>query len=420
MSSFAAQAESWPLRHTSVTFLPVADWLLGAMVVCAGLPEGIVADVRVGEVPITFVLFYAAMAVTLLEALVSGGLQRRWPYVLSLQVLVGGEMAVMGILGGEEWKWWVIDASMFGGLLGGVLWAQQRDQAAAARIVARCGILATAILCFNVIGLLTGLIPQTDEGDRIYSQGLFFAAGFIPIIFPFWFTAARRDHPSDGARTGWPSLVRTLPACVGIVTVFVAATVSATRSLLLLPVGSVLVTYLITSRGRIIGLTALAVFALFAWGGFLGDGMSQLRQDLLVERLLETSLSEESRAVELEMMFDDIETPIDYWLGKGFGSRFWSCVGLNGGDLTFAPHVAILTPWYKGGLIGFVAVIVGPLALATARLVSTDADPERKSCAAGILVYAFLASMSGGWYFLTLFPCGVFLALLTRHCGDIV
>jgi hypothetical protein len=409
LGSFAPPAESGPLRGSSIALLPVADWLLGAMVVCAGLPEGMVANVRLGEVPIAFLLFYAAMAVTLLEAFLNGCLERRWPYVLTLQVLVGGEMAVMGILGGEEWKWWVIDASMFGALVGGVLWAQQRDYAAAARIFARLGILATAVLGFNIIGLVTGAIPQTDEGDRVYSQGLFFAAGFIPIIFPFWFTDARRGH------SGLPALVRALPACAGISTVFLAATVSATRSLLLLPVGSVLVTYWITSRGRMLGLVALTVFALFAWGGFLGDEMSRLRQNLLVDRLLETSLSEESRAVEVEMMFDDMETPTEYWLGKGFGSRFWSNVGTDGGGLAFAPHVAILTPWYKGGLIGFLAVIVWPLGLAAAQLLSMDADPGRKSCAAGILVYAVLASMSGGWYFLTLFPCGVFLALATRH-----
>jgi hypothetical protein len=164
-----------------------------------------------------------------------------------------------------------------------------------------------------------------------------------------------------------------------------------------------------------LGLGAMAIFALFAWGGFLGGGMSQLRQNLLVDRLLETSISEESRALEVDMMFEDITTPTDYWLGKGFGSRFWSNVGFDGGALAFAPHVGILTPWYKGGLIALLAVIVWPLGLATAHLVSMDADPERKSCAAGIVVYAVLAGMSGGWHFLVLFPCGAFLALATRH-----
>ncbi len=354
-------------------------------------------------------LFYAAVALSLLEAMLKGRLQRNWPYMLTVQVLFGGEMAAMGIWAGEEWRWWVIDASMFGGLIGGVIWMQQRDGAAVARVFARCGTLATAVLAFNVIGLLTGFVTPSSDDDRLYSSGLFAAGQFIPLVFPFWFTSARRG------RTGWSARVETLLPYAGIAVTLAAAIVSATRSMLLLWLGSVLLTYWVTSRSRAVSLAVVAIVAVAAFGGFLGDGSQLTEQNLLFDRLSQTLLSEESRAQEVEMMFDDLQTPADYWLGKGFGSRFWSIVGEDGGGLAFAPHVAILTSWYKAGLIGFLAIIVWPVGLAAWRLFSMDANLQRRSAAAGILAYVVLASMSGGWNYLMLFPVGVFLAIVTRR-----
>jgi hypothetical protein len=133
------------------------------------------------------------------------------------------------------------------------------------------------------------------------------------------------------------------------------------------------------------------------------------RSGILADRIMSTDVAEDYRYMEVEMMFDQLRDNL--FRGEGFGSRFESCIGRHGEKLAFAPHVAVLTFWFKGGLLIFLATAILPAMRAAYQLALTPTWPVATACWGGALLYLVQASMSGGWNFHALFLFGAFLSL---------
>lgn len=382
----------------------LADLALGGMFLWAGLPDTVVERIYVGEIPIPFFLFYLGSALMGLELLLAGGLRWRGTVALPLAVGVAVLMALLGYLNEAEFRWWAIDASMFAGFLAGLCWVRLRGFAQATHTLGGWAGLSTLLLLGNLIGLATGLIPPSDEGDRVYSHGMFFSANFLAMVFPLW-VALSRSRPDSRAWLRLPLV------CLGAAGMLAVAFFSATRSSLILSLASLLLTYWTTARKRTVAMTCAAFVMLTIGLVILGDESSAIRRTALANRLSQTTITDEDRYVEVEMMFGDLRTMQDFCLGRGFGSRFWSVVGANGGDWAFAPHVAVLTSWYKGGLFSFVIVLVWPLVQAVCRVFLARRRRLSMACSAALIAYAVMASMSGGWFIVFLFPYGACLEL---------
>jgi len=111
-------------------------------------------------------------------------------------------------------------------------------------------------------------------------------------------------------------------------------------------------------------------------------------------------------------MFEELEG--SFWTGKGFGSRFESCIDKGGEFLAFAPHVGVFTPLLKGGVVSFALLIIFPLGTALYRLFRLNQCAIGLSLSAAVVLYCAQASMSGGWNFIALFLYGATFSLASK------
>ncbi len=381
----------------------LTDLLLAAMLVVIGLPETVFEKMYVGEVPLAFALFYAAAASMLIEVVVSANRQRL-SRRLAAAILLGLFMAAVGFRREAETKWWVVDASVYCGFLLGLAWSERRSAAAAVRTVHLWGSIAAVLLAVNLIGLVSGFVPPVVESDRRYCSALFYTAGFVVVAFPFWFASARGGCP------GLDGLCKALPACLGITGVLFAAYISATRSLLIAGIASILLAYWAVVRDPLFSALVLVLAVVVVLAAGQTGALETLQRSLLFDRLVGTTMADEARYVELEMMFHDLASADERWLGRGFGSRFDSNVQAHLDGLAVAPHVGVLAPWFKGGVPAFALMILLPGLAALSGLLLKRRSKIRQAGRAGLLAYLALASMSGGWDFALLFLYGIFSA----------
>jgi O-antigen ligase len=119
------------------------------------------------------------------------------------------------------------------------------------------------------------------------------------------------------------------------------------------------------------------------------------------------------RVNEIQWLFEQLGD--DYISGWGFGSVFYSTIRYHNRLFESAPHIGIVTPLLKGGLIMAVAFIVIPLAMCLGAL--RRRTPEARAAMGCVLVYIVTASLSGGWYpYQTLmFGVGVGMATIKRR-----
>jgi hypothetical protein len=409
-TAFSADTIWAPAHVWETVFAHATDTFIGIVLLLMGLPETVVEKIYWGEVPLQFIVFYLALACAFVEFALAGSLQRGRSRELGIATLLMAIMATMGFLKKTEFKWWVVDVSMFSGFLLGLYWGKKRSIARASRVMCRWNMLCTLLLLVNVIGLAAGLISPANNSNRIYTSALFDCVKFVSMSIPFCF-AVMYCQRSRRSRC-WMVLI----LCGWGLGVLGGAIVSATRSVLLVGLSSGVLTYWIAAKNRVLTGIFFVLLTIVAWFLLLGDNTGGLSQTLLVDRLFHTDIYEECRYAEVAVMFDDMRTSTDVWLGKGFGSRFWSNLRLGDETMAFAPHIAVLTAWYKGGLLSFFIVIVCPALLAVYRLFMHDRSAIQSACYAGVIVYLLMSSLSGGWHFIMLFAYGAFFALSKHDC----
>jgi hypothetical protein len=375
--------------------------VLGGVFLASVLPETVVGKMYIGPAPLPFILLYIAVLLTVVEILSSKS--RRSRYML-IGILAWVLMTVQGIFGGSESKYLTIDASMFCSMLLGLRWGQQRPLGSSANAI-HLWLAATAcVLALTVIGLSAGLIeasPASLEIDepRIFTYSMFEASALLIIGLPFWWSTSRR-------------YLRAF-AIVALGSVLVTALVSATRSLVIFVICTLLAGTGRSSAGGKrrewwllpVQLIALVSFAALVWSR--GGGV--------IERVSSTNVHEETRYLEALQMFESLPNVLT---GSGFGGRFVSPVMVDGEYLALTPHVAVLTLLFKGGAIVFGIFVLVPFVVSVYMFVRSPAGPLR-ACYAGVLLYILRACISGGWDVPSLFLYGA-LGGMTLHRNNMM
>ena len=384
--------------------LSLTDILLGVMLVWAMIPETLVGDIYFLDVPMRFLLFYCATASCMISTLFFG-LSTVTPY-LKVALIAMLLMAGMGIFWGNDLKFWVVDVSNYTGLVLGLYWARRNSLQSTVNTLYWWSVAIGTVLLLNIVGLLLGIIPQANEGERLYSYSLFTSTAFVTCLFPFWFTASSTKK----GVTIPPRARKMAVTCIGCVVL--ASVLSATRSMFL--TGAVAVTIVVWLRlhGKNAAFwmfTTLASCLIFMLTVFNSESWLSSR---FADRLASTELVEEYRYIELQMMFEQLEG--SFLTGKGFGSRFESCIGRNSEFRAYAPHVAIFTTLFKGGVATFALIIVVPVVMAVFNLVRLNRNTMCLSFSAAVILYCTQGAMSGGWNYIALFLYGTMHSLATR------
>jgi hypothetical protein len=404
-----------PSQVWNMTFSRTTDIIIWIMLFLMGLPETVIEKTYIGEIPLSFLLFYLAAGCAVIEFALAGGVLYGRSRILVIAALLFTMMAIMGLVEGSEFKWWAIDISMYSGLLLGLFWGKQRSIDHAARMVCRWNATCSLLLLVNVLGLYTGLIPPSEKcSDRILTYAMFDCANIVSISFPFCFAVIYSQKFQQNHF--WMKLFLWL----GGLSVLGAAFLSATRSVLIVGLASGVSTCWFSMKNRVLAgilFTMLIFFAWFLLSGYSIVGYSHIN---LLDRLLNTEIREEGRFEEVEMMFDDMQNPTDIWLGRGFGCQFLSNVKINGESVAFSPHISILTTWYKGGLLSFLVIILCPMFVVVYRLFMLDRPILQSGCYTGVVIYLILSNLSGGWNFIMLFVYGAFFALSRQNPKDFV
>ncbi len=384
--------------------LNLTDILLGITFVWSMVPATLIEDIYIYDIPLRFGFFYASVVSCLISTLVYGA-SKVTPY-MKVVLVTTLFMAVLGLLRGNDLRYWVIDASNATGLLLGLYWARRYSLQRTLNTLYCWSIAICLILFLNIVGLMLGIIPQANEGERLYSFSLFISTAFVTCLFPLWFVVDTKNKTQ-----GLPPRIQMLAvACISCV--LFASILSATRSMFVTGTLAILLVLWLRLHGK----NALSwIFATLAACLFIGifafstNGWLSARS---TTRLTSTEISEEYRYIELLMMFEDLEG--SFLTGKGFGSRFESCIGKRGEFLAFAPHVAIFTSLFKGGVASFFLLIVLPLGLAIYHLLRLNGGIMCLSFSAAVVLYCAQASMSGGWNFIALFLYGATFTLASR------
>jgi hypothetical protein len=406
MPAFAAPAAKFAFAGPSARNVPfcVTDLLLGATILWTAIPETLTDDIYIYEVPLRFVLFYATLASCLLSSVVLG-VSRIDPLLWT--ALFGlFSMAVVGLLNGNDLKFWVIDFSNYSGLLLGLYWANRRPLSDTLNTLYWWTVAVTVLLLLNIVGLVTGIVPQANEGDRIYSFSLFASTLFVSCMFPLWMSISIHGTARNSA-TRYRSL-----AVLGIGCVMAASVVSATRSMFLVALIAIVVVMWTQLRGK----NAVVVIFFTVAVGFVASvylfDPNGGAASAIADRLTSTAITEEERYLELEMMFEQLGGSV--WIGKGFGSQFESCIGSHLDSLAYAPHVGIFAPLFKGGLPAFGVLIVYPVCAAALRVARLSGSTASLAFGAAIIIFATQSSMSGGWIYSDLLLYGMTVSLMAR------
>ena len=382
----------------------LTDVLLGVTLLWAVIPETLTGDVYFYDIPLRFCFFFAAVISCAFSTVLLGVSNVTFQLKVAILALLG--MAAFGLIRGNDLKFWVIDTSNWTALIFGLYWGGRYSRQYTINILYGWSWAVTCVLLLNILGLLSGLIPQAGEGDRLYSYSLFTSTAFVTSLFPLWLTLDSRT-----AGLVLPRRSRLL-AITGISCVLFCSMLSATRSMFLTGSVALMIVLWIRLHGKNavlwvgVALAGSLLAAAFLFNADVGSGEG------VTNRLSSTNLAEEYRYIELQLLFEDLE---GHWLtGKGFGSRFESCIGKHGNFLAFAPHIGIFTSLFKGGAVVFGMLFLVPLATAAFQMVRLHKSSLSLACSAAVLLYCTQASMSGGWNFIALFLLGAMFTLSSR------
>ena len=404
----ATQASTLGFRPTKTLpvtqRLAVTDMLLAVTIVWSVLPETLVGEIYLYDIPLRFCLFYLTVLSCLLSTMFFGASRVSLNLAVALAALP--IIAGLGLWNGNDWKFWVIDLSNYSGLLLGLYWGGRYSLQTSLNSLYKWTVAVGVLMLFNILGLLFGIVPQAGEGERLYSYSMFTSASFLTCMFPLWFSGRAIEK-----KLVIPTRAQLL-SLICICCVLFASMLSATRSMFLSGTTAIVIVMWLRLRGKnavLMILLTLVVSCVFAVYAFSTDGWMNHR---FADRLTSTDITEEYRYTELQMMFEDLQGSL--LTGKGFGSRFESCIGKNHEFLAFAPHVSIFTLLYKGGIVSFALLIALPLAVSATHLLRVNDRAVSLSFSAAVVLYCIQASMSGGWNFIQLFLFGAALTLASR------
>jgi hypothetical protein len=378
---------------TRVLFYAVVSWLC--------VPEYYTEGVKVaGSSPI-----YAITGLLIAMSLCASTYQvvLRMPLFISAAVCTS-VMLLKGLLAPDQYfsrPLLVYDLLIAGTFLAGLAigrtWPAQEVRSLI--VGSLCIALISAVVTST--GLVVGFVTAVAPG-RPYTSSLLTSASLLLIGAPY----AAEAYPRAGR--GLFRSFGVFCSCVGLsVGLF-----SATRTLMIAGTLSLLVTSTLVVKGisrnrklMLVGLTAGVLSFLVAQGDAI-----RLNNGAL-ERLAGTDLNSEMRYKEVDYLLAAMEDQI--WVGKGFGSMFVSPIVLLSGNLAAGPHIGLLTPFQKGGLMASIPLVIWPL------LITAGAAFRRRRITSGfwvVTLYFIVASMSGGWHYLVMFVYAVALGQVLRPC----
>ncbi len=385
----------------------VTDLLFGFYLLLSTVPEVLTGDQRIAGIPFEFLFFYASLIASFVSSILNGSFHFNKYLVGSL--IAALYMALVGFLGENDFRFWIIDITNFSGLIFGIYWASNRNAKYIGNVLQKICILISVILILNLLGLLFGLISPSNAGSRLYTYSLFVSSGFIIVAFPVWIASSYSQQANRAAFNRAPYL-----AITGISAVLAGSILSASKTLFLATIVSVVLVLWIQLESRqAIRWATLAILGFLALM-LLGFDFDAWRSSSLADRFLSYDIREGARYLELELMFRDLGDRL--LTGTGFGSRFVSVVYAGGDFLAYTTHIGIVTLLYKGGIFIFVIWIIMPVALAIRACLRTRSSRNRfhMSCNAGVISFAVLSSMSGGWTVIAMFLFGA-LAMLAHR-----
>jgi len=260
--------------------------------------------------------------------------------------------------------------------------------------------------------ILSGIIAPENQGDRLSDYSMWALCMGIAVVLPVVFAEyIKRRHYV------FCSLL--FIAATGVT--LVAGLLSQTRSV---------------SIGSIISAAACA-WCLFRSGhikatGWLlipsvGLGVLMIwlfqRTDFgfyFRERVLSNDSLDDPRMAEMHMLFSQL--PSNLVFGFGLGTFFVSPIGSGemGDGLATVPHIGILTPLVKGGVLFGIVGTIWPLFLALRETIIRGSDVAA-SYANGIIIYYFISCLSGGWHYSETAILGLLLGgfLVAREPSEI-
>lgn len=375
----------------------VADLVLGAALVIAGIPRVYTLQWRVADIPLINLIYALAAFLIALEYIRRPPTQSKY---LFLYISGGLMMTAVALLNTSDhrftWYFAFQDLSVYSGLPVGIAWAYLRGQATAVSLLWRGYVVATAVFAVCMYLLIIGYIPNGGGDDRLLDGAFFTSVVFLTICFPLlWFQFK--------AGWGWHKLV----VLSGPVLCAWFAIISATRSVAIGVVTSVLCVVIAEMRRKIAATVVIVAVLLLAVMASVGEygSWGALESSHLAARTNSTDLTKEIRISELDGLFAQMESS-EWIFGGGFGRGLETPIWPG---ITTAPHVGIATLLYKAGAPFFVVLMLGPCVIASYRF-AVGKDRQQVSLAAAVVIYLSQACVSGGWTFIALFLLGLFLA----------
>jgi hypothetical protein len=314
-------------------------------------------------------------------------------------IICGLGMCILGIYKKnyyiDDGRWFIIDILEYSGMFCGIIWAKRRTSERICKVFSIIALACFVLLIINIVGLYTGVLDSLSPASgRLYTFSLFNGANILTCTMSYYIfnRMLHRRHISS-----W--LVIFMTVCI----VICAAFISSTRSVLLALVAGLLFLIPIMFHEApgssivkiiIIGMIALSIIVI----------LSGSTDYYLFQRFKGTDLAEESRFIELQMMFDQFRDGLI--LGEGFGSYYNVLQSTSPTGIAFAPHIGLFAFLQKGGVFVFILGVVLPIALTARVMLMRRYEGLRYRFLMIIGLYVVTSSLSGGWRFFQLFLYG--------------
>jgi hypothetical protein len=378
------------------------------------VPDAFIRDLRILNLSAVSAVFAGIVIITGIQSMLA---RQRQHVLLFLGIAASCGMAIEALTLKEfnyfDVRLFGYDCVIFFSFLAGLSWCRQTPLRAVLDFIRRMTILVASVLALTLIGLAAGLLtPVLSAGDRLATWSLYSCTYVLAITTPVLLSTDA--HLTSSGRH------RIVLLCnVNVALVLLAGLLAAARSTLV--VGLVLATMvgIYTKKNWRAVLSMLAVVVVTAvLLPHLPQSIRHGDQFTVSERFSATSVPEETRTREANMLIDQLLDRGVLFTGLGFGSRFVSPVpvevdGVAGVMLASAPHIGILTLLQKGGLLVFGTIVLCPLLSAIRRAVR---HPRARNINAGacwgMVLYFTYSSLSGGWGAPELFLYGLLVALI--------
>jgi hypothetical protein len=386
-----------PETNAKVTKIAlISDYLLIINFIFLAFPTSIVYQYYTEGKSPEYLLIAVFEAFFVIELLVH---RSRLPKFSIALITCGLGMCILGVYKKnylvDDGRWFIIDILEYSGMFCGIIWAKRRTSERICKIFSIIALACFMLLIVNIVGLYIGMLDSLSPASgRLYTFSLFNGANILTCTMSFYVfnRMLRRRRISS-----W--LVIFLTICI----IICAAFISSTRSVLLALVAGLLFLIPIMFREApgssiakivIIGMIMLSIIVIF--GGSTDY--------YLFQRFKGTDLAEESRFIELQMMFDQFRDGLI--MGEGFGSYYNVLQSTSPSGIAFAPHIGLFAFLQKGGVLVFCMCVVLPITLTVKVMLTRKYERLRYRFLMIIGLYLVTSSLSGGWRFFQLFLYG--------------